>query len=65
MRDASGDHVVDIGDVIFGANHVFMGGAGPFLFHSADVDFDGVIDVSDLVCLINYLSLGYPIPCLR
>ena len=62
VGDASGDHVVDIGDVIFSTNHVFIGGAEPCPFHSGDVNFDGVIDVSDVVCLINYLFLGDPFP---
>ena len=63
IGDASGDLVVDIGDVIFTTNHVFIGGAEPCPFHSGDVNCDGVIDAGDVVCLINYLFLGHPIPC--
>ena len=62
IGDAGGDHVVDVADVIFTTNHVFMGGAEPCPFRSSDVNCDGIIDVSDVVCLINYLFLGDPFP---
>ncbi len=60
--DANRDKVVDIGDVIYLINYLFLSGASPDIFESGDVNGDGQIDVGDIVHLINYLFIGGPPP---
>jgi hypothetical protein len=60
--DASGDGVIDISDVVYLINYLFVGGPAPVPLGAGDANSDGVVDVSDVVYLINYLFVGGPPP---
>jgi hypothetical protein len=60
--DASGDGVIDISDVVYLINYLFVGGPAPVPLGAGDANSDGVVDVSDVVYLINYLFAGGPHP---
>ncbi len=60
--DASGDSVVDIGDVVHLINYLFISGPKPIPLPSGDPNNDCIIDVADIVYLINYLFLGAAAP---
>ncbi len=60
--DVNRDRIVDIGDIVFLINYLFMSGTSPDIFESGDVNSDGQIDIGDVVCLINYLFIGGPEP---
>jgi hypothetical protein len=63
--DCNGDGVVDISDVVYLINYLFIPGSPPPVpLCIGDVNCDGVVDVSDVVYLINYLFIqGSPPPC--
>ncbi len=63
--DINRDRIVDIGDVIYLINYLFISGASPDIFESGDVNGDELIDIGDVVYLINYLFIGgsSPIEC--
>jgi parallel beta-helix repeat protein len=61
--DATGNGIVDIGDVVYLINYLFIHGPAPVPLAAGDATFDGVVDVSDVVYLINYLFVGGPAPC--
>jgi hypothetical protein len=61
--DASGDGVIDVSDVVYLINYLFINGPAPYPLEAGDVNSDGVIDISDVVYLINYLFIGGPMPC--
>jgi len=63
IGDATSDYVINISDVIFVINYLFLESPAPCPYHSADANCDGTVDVGDIVCLINYLFCGSPIPC--
>ena len=60
--DANNDGNVQISDVIFTLEHLFVSGAAPDCFKSADVNDSGAVDVSDASYLINYLFVGGTAP---
>ncbi len=60
--DASGDGVVDIGDVVYLINYLFKSGPAPYPLIAGDANCDGVVDVGDVIYLINYLFKGGPVP---
>jgi len=62
--DANKDGVVDIGDVVYLINYLFINGPSPVpILHAGDANCDEVVDVSDVVYLINYLFINGPQPC--
>ncbi len=61
--DANGDEVVDIADVIFLINYLFIDGPPPVPLSAADVNLDFVVDIADVIYLINYLFIEGPPPC--
>jgi outer membrane protein assembly factor BamB/6-phosphogluconolactonase (cycloisomerase 2 family) len=61
--DCNGDRVIDISDVVFLINFLFINGPAPVPLPVGDVNCDGVVDVSDVVYLINYLFINGPAPC--
>ncbi|MCK4427652.1 MAG: hypothetical protein KAW16_04115, partial [candidate division Zixibacteria bacterium] len=63
--DANGDSVVDVGDVIFLLNYLFMNGPPPNPPVAGDANGDCFIGVSDVIWLINYLYLEGPPPQIR
>jgi hypothetical protein len=61
--DANRDGVVDIEDVVYLINYLFLGGPAPDPLELGDASCSGVVDVTDVVYLINYLFVGGPPPC--
>jgi hypothetical protein len=60
--DATGDWNVDISDVVYLLNYLFVHGPAPDPFGAGDATCDGVVDVSDVVYLLNYLFARGPSP---
>jgi hypothetical protein len=60
--DCNGDSSVDVSDVVYLINYLFVGGPGPVLYQSGDVNHDLEEDVADVVYLINYLFIDGPPP---
>jgi plastocyanin len=60
--DAGGS--VDLSDLIYLVNYLFLGGPSPACPASANVNGDAgcSVDLSDLIFLVNYLFLGGPPP---
>ena len=60
--DANGDGVININDVVFLINYLFIGGPAPQPLQAGDANSDGVVNINDVVYLINYLFVGGPPP---
>jgi len=60
--DASGDSIVDVGDVVFLVNYLFKEGPESCVSEAVDANGDGIVDIGDVVYLINYLFKGGPPP---
>jgi hypothetical protein len=60
--DANGDGVIDISDVVYLLNYLFVNGPAPVPLAAGDANCDGVVDASDLVYLLNYLFVNGPSP---
>jgi hypothetical protein len=62
LGDATGDGLIDIGDVVGLINFLFKNGSAPEPFLSGDDNCDGNVDIGDVVYLINYLFKAGPAP---
>jgi hypothetical protein len=63
LGDANGDGVIDIADVVYLLNYLFVGGPAPVpCLEAGDATCDGIVDVSDIVYLLNYLFVHGPAP---
>jgi hypothetical protein len=60
--DANGDGVIDISDVVYLLNYLFVHGPAPVPLEAGDATCDGVVDASDVVYLIKYLFVNGPPP---
>jgi hypothetical protein len=62
--DANGDGVINVTDVVYLINYLFLvpPGPAPQPLASGDANCDGIINVTDVVYLINYLFLVPPGP---
>jgi hypothetical protein len=60
--DANGDSLIDIADVVFLINYLFLNGPPPYPLDAGNCNCDGVIDIADVVYLINYLFIDGPVP---
>ena len=60
--DVNSDCIVNVSDVVYLINYLFIGGPAPDPLRAGDVNCDCVINVSDVVYLINYLFIGGPPP---
>jgi hypothetical protein len=60
--DATGDWNVDISDVVYLLNYLFVHGPAPCPLGRADDNRDCEVDASDLVYELNYLFAGGPRP---
>jgi hypothetical protein len=60
--DANNDEAVDVADVVYLINYLFISGPPPVALPSGDVNCDRRIDISDVVYLINYLFIRGPAP---
>ena len=56
--DATGDGIIDVADVLYLVNYLFLGTSAPCPMEAGDCNCDGVVDVADVLCIINYLFLG-------
>ncbi len=56
--DVNDDEEIDVSDVIYFVNYLFLGGSEPIPFQAGDVNSDENIDTGDLIYLINYLFIG-------
>jgi len=60
--DANGDSVVNVADVVYEINYLFINGPPPEFYECGDPNVDCKIDIADVVYLINYLFIGGPDP---
>jgi len=61
--DVTFDGIVNIGDIVFLLNYIYLNGPPPPHPISADVNEpDGVIDIEDIIYLISYLCQSGPNP---
>jgi hypothetical protein len=59
--DVNEDAVINIADVVYLVNYLFMNGPAPLPFtDQGDVNNDEVVDIADVVYLLNYLFMGGP-----
>jgi hypothetical protein len=58
IGDANGDGVIDVADVMYLINYLFIGGSSPDPLEAGDANCDGEIDIADVMYLINYLFIG-------
>jgi C1A family cysteine protease len=64
--DANGDKEIDIADVVYLINYLFISGPPPQcqpVTACGDVNKDGQVDITDVIYLINYLFINGPEPC--
>jgi hypothetical protein len=61
--DANADEAIDIADVMYLINYLFIGGSGPCPMEAGDANCDGFVDVADIMYLTNYLFIGGSPPC--
>jgi hypothetical protein len=61
--DCTQDGIIDVGDLTYLINYLFIGGPAPDPIQTGDVNNDGVVDVSDVIHFINYLFLGGSLLC--
>jgi len=62
--DADRSKNVDIDDVVFLTNYIFLNGSKPIPVEAADSDCSGFTDIDDLVYLINFVLLAGEPPCI-
>jgi oligosaccharide reducing-end xylanase len=64
--DVNTDEQIDVGDVVYLINYLFIGGSAPKcnpITDCGDVNVDGEVDVGDAIFLSNYLFISGPEPC--
>ena len=61
--DPNHDGIIDIADVVYLINYLFVDGPEPDPYESGDATGDVIVNIADVVYLINYLFLGGPAPC--
>ena len=61
--DVTNDGQIDIADVVYLLNYLYVGGPAPEPLYLGDVNCDESLDGGDVVYLINYLFEGGPQPC--
>jgi subtilisin family serine protease len=60
--DASGDGVVNLGDIVYLINYLYKDGPAPDPLTKGDPNADCTISLSDIVYLVNYLYKDGPAP---
>jgi hypothetical protein len=61
--DTNGDERIDLRDVVFLINYLFIGGLPPQPLSLGDIDCSGRINIGDVVFLIKHIFRGGPAPC--
>jgi hypothetical protein len=62
VGDASGDGMIDLGDVVYLLNYLFRAGSPPEPVLTGDLNSDGSVDLGDVIYLLNYLFRSGPAP---
>jgi hypothetical protein len=60
--DVNKDGIIDVADVMYLINYLFIGGSAPDPMWLGDATCDDVVDVADVMYLINYLFIGGSAP---
>ncbi len=60
--DASGDGLIDLGDMVYLVNYLYRDGPAPEPPRAGDANCDGIVDLGDVIYLTNYLFKGGPPP---
>ena len=60
--DADHSDEINISDLVFLVDFMFIHGPAPPVFEEADMDATGEIDIADLVLLVEYMFTGGPPP---
>jgi len=60
--DCNASGFVDIDDVVYLINYIFIGGPPPNPLEVGDTNCSGFVDIDDVVYLINYIFNGGPSP---
>lgn len=60
--DASGDGLINLGDIVYLVNYLYRDGPAPEPSQAGDANCDGIVDLGDVVYLTNYLFKGGPPP---
>jgi hypothetical protein len=60
--DTDRDGVIDLDDVVYLINYLYMHGYAPEPVEAGNTNCDGVVDVGDIIYLINYVLKGGPEP---
>jgi hypothetical protein len=60
--DATNNGTVNILDITFLINYLYMGGPEPECLDEGDANGNGTINILDITYLINYLYMGGPAP---
>jgi 6-phosphogluconolactonase (cycloisomerase 2 family) len=60
--DANSDWTIDIADVVYLLNYLFLGGPAPDPLAAGDINCDGMIDAGDAAYLLDYLFVNGPPP---
>jgi parallel beta-helix repeat protein/predicted outer membrane repeat protein len=63
LGDANSNSSINIADIVFAVNYLFINGPPVCPHHTADTNCDGLVDIEDIICLAEYLFLGGPLPC--
>ena len=53
---------IDISDLVYLVDYMFVGGSAPSIMESSDMNCDWVTDISDLVWLVDYMFSGGSAP---
>jgi len=60
--DGDAEGVIDISDLVYLVDYMFLAGPAPEALMAADCNGDGAVDISDLVWLVDYMFTGGPSP---
>ncbi len=61
--DINADDVIDIADVIYLLNYIFLAEEPPVSMTAADVNCDGAVNIVDAISIVRYIFTGSPVPC--
>jgi hypothetical protein len=60
--DVNADRIVNVCDIVYLINYLFIDGPAPNPLEAGDVNCSGLVSVTDVVYLINYLFINGPPP---
>jgi hypothetical protein len=63
VGDVTGEGTIDVTDVLFLINYLYIDGPAPVPLMTGDANCDGRINITDVIHIINYLYIGGPSPC--